>query len=40
MRNNGFSGGVIVELYRENFEGIVEISRGFHQLSHIVSTLS
>ena len=40
MRNNRFSGGVIVELYRENFEGIVEISRGFHQLSHIVSTLS
>ncbi|MGI6404846.1 MAG: sugar phosphate isomerase/epimerase family protein [Oscillospiraceae bacterium] len=40
MRKNGFSGGVIVELYRENFKDIVEISRGFQHLSTIVSTIS
>ncbi|HHY53404.1 MAG TPA: sugar phosphate isomerase/epimerase [Clostridiales bacterium] len=40
MRKTGFSGGVIVELYRENFKDIVEISRGFQHLSTIVSTVS
>lgn len=38
--SRGFSGSVIVELYRENFRDIVELSRGFQHLSLILSTLS
>lgn len=37
---NGFDGAVIVELYRENFADIVELSRGFAHLSTVLSTLS
>ncbi|GHU81166.1 AP endonuclease [Clostridia bacterium] len=39
IRKNGFDGGVIVELYRENFEDIVEIMAGYQQLSDLISTV-
>ena len=32
MRNFGFDGGVIVELYRDNFNDIVEILQGYQQV--------
>ena len=36
ITSNGFDGGVIVELYRDNFDGIVEIFNGYqHILSHL-----
>ena len=38
IRENGFSGGVIVELYGENFEDIVELSAGFQHLCRVLST--
>ena len=40
IAKTGFSGSVIVELYRENFAGIVELSVGFKHLSLILSTIS
>lgn len=40
IANAGFDGGVIVELYRENFADIVELSRGFEHLSHQILTVS
>jgi len=38
IRGNGFSGGVIVELYGENFKDIVELSAGFQHLCRVLST--
>ncbi|MDR2908871.1 MAG: sugar phosphate isomerase/epimerase [Oscillospiraceae bacterium] len=40
IAKNGFSGSVIVELYRENFKDIVELSAGFQHLSYILSTIA
>lgn len=36
----GYSGGVIVELYRENFLDIVDLYEGYQQLSRKISTMS
>lgn len=38
IKNNGFDGGVIVELYRENFDSIVELYEGYQRLFTQVST--
>lgn len=38
ITKNGFDGGVIVELYRENFGEIVELSQGYQHLFTYVST--
>ncbi|MCL2857526.1 MAG: sugar phosphate isomerase/epimerase [Oscillospiraceae bacterium] len=38
IANNGFSGGVIVELYGENFRDIVELSGSFQHLCTTLST--
>lgn len=40
LRLQGFAGGVVVELYRENFSGIVELFDGFQQLSRYISTVA
>lgn len=36
----GYGGGVMVELYRENFRDIVELIEGYQQLSREISTIS
>ncbi|MDL2233614.1 sugar phosphate isomerase/epimerase [Ruminococcaceae bacterium OttesenSCG-928-L11] len=40
LAENGFDGGVIVELYRENFSDIVEIMRGYQHISEVLSTIT
>ena len=40
IAKNDFSGGVIVELYGENFRDIVELSSSFQHLCHTLSTRS
>jgi len=38
VAKTGFSGGVIVELYGENFSGIVELSGSFQHICTVLST--
>ena len=38
IKKNGFDGGVIVELYRENFDTIVEINEGYQHICTSIST--
>lgn len=40
IAKNGFSGSVIVELYRQNFGDLVELSAGFTHVANILSTLA
>lgn len=40
LRCNGYDGGVLVELYRENFGDIVELLLGYQQLYQEISTLA
>lgn len=40
LHSQDFGGGVIVELYRENFSGIVELFEGYQQLCSDISTLT
>lgn len=39
LHSQNFCGGVIVELYRENFGGIVELSESYQQLCTYLSTM-
>jgi len=39
VSKNGFDGGVIVELYRQNFSDIVEINAGYQHVSSCISTV-
>ena len=39
LRKNRFEGGVIVELYRENFRDIVEIQGAYQHLLKLISTV-
>lgn len=40
MQTIGFTGGMIVEVYRHNILGFVELFGGYQQLSHQISTLA
>ena len=39
LASRGYGGGVIVELYRENFGSFVELLEGYQQLSGYISTV-
>lgn len=40
LKTQGFQGGVIVELYRENFMDFVELYEGYQQLYQYISTIA